>query len=256
MPTIAELMTRRVQVVGPEESLQRAAQLMDEFNVGALPVCSGTMLLGMVTDRDIALRGAAAGLPPEAGCVSDVMSPAPRCCADGDDAGHVMRRMGQAQLRRMPVLDRRQRLVGIVSLGDLATRLPATGDASDACAALLREISAPAQPGGEPAAPRSTPQEARAMKDRPPQRRQAQADTTPSRAYQREPRLPHEHDESSESQQTTNEDAKAAGAQAARDVRGGLVDTDRGPVLERLNQQSFPPSARPQPRRKAGGGGR
>src|SRR5689334_16175101 len=106
-------MTTSVEVVGPEETLQRAAQLMLELDVGALPVCNGRLLLGMVTDRDIAVRGVAAGLAPTAGCVSDVMTLETRWCTADQDVDEVMKTMGEAQVRRLPVVDAGNRLVGI-----------------------------------------------------------------------------------------------------------------------------------------------
>jgi len=122
MPTVSDIMTTSVQVVGPEETLQRAAQLMLDLDVGALPVCNGKQLLGMVTDRDITVRGVAAGLAPNEGCVSDVMTADAQWCSEDQDTEEVMRLMGEAQVRRMPVINLDKELVGIVSLGDLALR--------------------------------------------------------------------------------------------------------------------------------------
>jgi len=122
MPTVSDIMTTSVQVVGPEETLQRAAQLMLDLDVGALPVCNGKQLLGMVTDRDITVRGVAAGLAPNEGCVSDVMTADAQWCTEDQDTEEVMRLMGEAQVRRMPVINIDKELVGIVSLGDLALR--------------------------------------------------------------------------------------------------------------------------------------
>lgn len=120
MPIASDLMSTHVQVVEPQETLQRAAQLMRELDVGSLPVCTGRRLVGMVTDRDIAVRGVAAGLAPGHGCVSDVMSPRAACCTVDQDALELMRMMGDYQLRRLPVVNADRELVGIVSLGDLA----------------------------------------------------------------------------------------------------------------------------------------
>jgi CBS domain-containing protein len=145
MPTIAEIMTRDVQVIGPEDSLKQAAQLMDQLNVGSLPVCNGSVLLGMVTDRDITVRGTAAGADPKHACVSDVMSHRAHVCTVDQDADDVLRLMSRLQVRRVPVLDASRRLVGIVSLGDLATRQPASVE--DA----VRDISSPSEPDGGPA---------------------------------------------------------------------------------------------------------
>ena len=102
---VSEIMTTDVQMIGPQETLQHAAQLMDQLNVGALPVCDGRRLLGMVTDRDITVRGTAAGLAPDATCVSDVMSSGTEWCTEDQDTEEVMRVMGDAQVRRLPVIN-------------------------------------------------------------------------------------------------------------------------------------------------------
>jgi CBS domain-containing protein len=140
MPRIAEVMTRDVEVVRPDESLQRAAQMMDELNVGALPVCDGKKLIGMITDRDITVRATAAGLSPDDTKVSDVMTEQTRWCTESETTEDVMRKMSDVQIRRLPVLNDANELVGIVSLGDLATRQ--AGHIDEA----LREISSPSEP--------------------------------------------------------------------------------------------------------------
>lgn len=140
MPNVAEIMTTDVQVIGPQETLQLAAQLMDQLDVGSLPVCDGRRLLGMVTDRDITVRGTAAGLAPAEACVSDVMSTGTEWCTEDQDTEEVMRQMGYAQVRRLPVINLDRELVGIVSIGDLATRQPGPVDQA------VREISEPSEP--------------------------------------------------------------------------------------------------------------
>ena len=140
MPKISEVMTRGVEVIGPDESLHHAAQLMDELNVGALPVCSGDQLVGMITDRDITVRATAAGLDPDETCVSEVMTEQTRWCTVDQTTDEVMKQMGDVQIRRLPVLDANKKIVGIVSLGDLATRQ--SGHVDEA----LREISSPSEP--------------------------------------------------------------------------------------------------------------
>lgn len=137
---VSEIMTTEVQMIGPQETLQHAAQLMDRLDVGALPVCDGRRLLGMVTDRDITVRGTAAGLKPEAACVSDVMTAGTQWCTEDQDTAEVMRVMGEAQVRRLPVINADRELVGIVSLGDLATKQPGHVDRA------VREISTPSEP--------------------------------------------------------------------------------------------------------------
>ncbi|KQV61186.1 hypothetical protein ASC95_01670 [Pelomonas sp. Root1217] len=137
MSTIAEIMSTHVRTIQPQESLRRAAQCMQELDVGALPVCDGERLLGMLTDRDITVRGIADGLNPDQACVSDIMSPEVQTCTADQDAEDAKRLMGARQLRRLPVVDKNGHLVGIVSLGDLAVRESGHIDRA------LREISAP-----------------------------------------------------------------------------------------------------------------
>jgi len=143
MPRISEVMTRGVEVVRPDESLQHAAQLMDELNIGALPVCDGARIVGMITDRDITVRATAAGLPPGETCVSEVMTAQTRWCTQNESTDDVMKQMGDVQIRRLPVLNEDNELVGIVSLGDLATRQ--SGHVDEA----LRDISWPSEPDRE-----------------------------------------------------------------------------------------------------------
>jgi CBS domain-containing protein len=143
--TVDQIMTTDVQTIGPQASLQSAAQLMDQLNVGSLPVCDGGRLLGMVTDRDITVRGTAAGLSPTTACVSEVMSGTPQWCTREQDVSEVLRLMGDEQVRRLPVLDERRELVGIVALGDLATKQ------GQGVQLTLREISTPSEPDGGPA---------------------------------------------------------------------------------------------------------
>ena len=139
MLKISDFMTRNVQVVRPDESLQRAAQVMDELNVGSLPVCDKSGLVGIITDRDITVRATAAGLS-SATCVSDVMTERARWCTGEQTVQEAMRQMADVQIRRLPVIDAQRRVVGIVSLGDLATRHQGH------VAAALRRISDPSMP--------------------------------------------------------------------------------------------------------------
>jgi CBS domain-containing protein len=140
MSTVAEIMTRGVEVVSPDDTLQRAARAMDELNVGALPVCRGKTLIGMITDRDITVRATAAGLKPGEAHVSDAMTAQTRWCTEDESTEEVLREMSEAQIRRLPVVGRNGELVGIVSLGDLATRQ------SEHIDTALRAISSPSQP--------------------------------------------------------------------------------------------------------------
>ena len=141
MATIADLMTPEPITVRPDDSVQHAARLMDELNVGALPVCDGEQLIGIVTDRDITVRAIAAGLHPAITAVDLVMSDRVRSCTLWQSPDEVLQQMARVQIRRLPVLDDEARLVGIVALGDLAAR-----HSSDAVEDTLRRISTPAQP--------------------------------------------------------------------------------------------------------------
>jgi CBS domain-containing protein len=142
MSRISEIMTRDVRVVAPHESLQRVAQLMDELNIGALPACDGQQLIGLITDRDIVVRAVSAGMPVDSTPVSDVMTAHVQWCYEDEDVDEVMDRMRDVQIRRVPVLNRREELVGMVSLGDLATRSTDEREVKD----TLEGISQPSQP--------------------------------------------------------------------------------------------------------------
>ena len=136
---ISEIMSRDVKVASPETSLRDAAEEMARIGAGALPVCDGAQLLGMVTDRDIVVRGLAKGLGPDSS-VTQVMTQGVEYCFEDDDLTEVADKMASSQIRRIPVVDRDKNLVGIVSLGDLAREAkPATSGEA------LEEIS---QPGG------------------------------------------------------------------------------------------------------------
>ena len=119
---ISEVMTRKVVIASPDDSLQRAAELMDDIDAGFLPVGENDRLVGMVTDRDITVRATAAGLAPEECTVRDVMSPDVKYVFEDQTVEEVARTMGGLQVRRLPVLSREKRLVGVVSLGDLALK--------------------------------------------------------------------------------------------------------------------------------------
>ena len=131
---VREAMSRDVKTVDPDQALQDAARIMLDTDVGALPVGENDKLVGMITDRDIAVRGVAAGKPPTAR-VREVMSQEVRYCFEDEDTAHVARNMGEQQIRRLPVVDRSKRLVGILSLADLATSAK-TGQATAALSGI------------------------------------------------------------------------------------------------------------------------
>lgn len=121
MQRISDIMTRDVMSISPNESIRRAAQMMDELNVGAIPVCDGQKLVGMVTDRDITIRATSAGLGPDDTEVQQVMSHDVRYCFDDQEVEVVMDQMRDVQIRRLPVMDHAtHNMVGIVSPGDQA----------------------------------------------------------------------------------------------------------------------------------------
>ena len=117
---IREAMTPEVRTVSPESTLKEAAKMMMQIDAGVLPVGQGDRLIGMVTDRDIAVRGIALGKGPDA-TVGEVMTNEVKYCFEDEDVVDVAENMADLQVRRLPVLSREKRLVGIVSLADIAT---------------------------------------------------------------------------------------------------------------------------------------
>ena len=137
MRNISEVMTTDVQVVRPDETVQIAARFMADLDVGAIPVCDGTRLQGMITDRDITIRATAEGRGGDTP-VRDVMTTDVVWCTEDDNTQDVLERMSDAQVRRIPVVDHDRNLVGIVALGDLAIEDVENVDEA------LRDISMPA----------------------------------------------------------------------------------------------------------------
>src|SRR6266545_3140011 len=116
---ISSVMSRDVQLIKPDDTIRSAAALMKKIDAGLLPVTENDKLVGMITDRDIAIRGVAEGKGPDAK-VRDAMSPEVKYCFEDEDVTHVAENMAELQVRRLPVMNRDKRLVGIVSLADLA----------------------------------------------------------------------------------------------------------------------------------------
>jgi len=116
---VSEVMTRDVETVRPDEPVQQAASFMLSADAGSIPVIDGDRLIGMITDRDIAVRGVAKGYGPDTP-VRELMTDDIVCVREEDDVDEVASKMSQAQVRRLPVIDENQRLCGIVSLGDLS----------------------------------------------------------------------------------------------------------------------------------------
>ena len=141
MTKVSEVMTRGVRTMTPNESIVQAAQAMEALDVGSLPVCDGQSLVGLVTDRDIVVRGVAQGRSPNDTPLSEVMSQEVCWCFEDQSVDEVAQQMQEAQIRRMPVVDREKHLVGMLALGDIATK------ASDVEAGrALGDISEPSSP--------------------------------------------------------------------------------------------------------------
>src|SRR5690348_11223371 len=140
---VFDVMTKGAECVRPEATVQQAAGRMKALDVGALPVCGADdRLAGMLTDRDITLRSVAEGHDPRADRVMDVMSPGIVYCFDDQDVTEAADLMREKQIRRLPVLNRDKRLVGIVSLGDLAVH----AGQNELLGETLKEVSRPAVP--------------------------------------------------------------------------------------------------------------
>ena len=116
---VSEAMTRDVRVANPDQSIREAAQMMVDLDAGALPVGAEDRLIGMITDRDIAIRGVAKGRTPDTP-VRDVMTADVKYCFEDEEIENVARNMGEIQVRRLPVVNREKRLVGIIAIADLA----------------------------------------------------------------------------------------------------------------------------------------
>ena len=137
---VSDAMTPEVQLCTPDDTIKDAAQAMAALGVGLLPVTDNDRLVGMISDRDIAVRGIGMGRGPEAR-VGDVMTADVKYCYEDQDLNEVSANMGDIQVRRLPVLDRSKRLVGIIALGDIALM-----QGGDGTGVTLSRIS---RPGGQ-----------------------------------------------------------------------------------------------------------
>ena len=142
---VSEAMSRDVCIVDPDQSIQDAAKAMRDLDIGVLPVGEDDRLVGMITDRDIAVRAVAADLRPSTP-VREVMTEDVKYCYEDEDTEHVADNMGEQQLRRLPVLNRAKRLVGILSLGDIAV-IEGGLPAGEAVAGISRPGGAHSQTG-------------------------------------------------------------------------------------------------------------
>lgn len=137
---ISEILTPNPQCISPETTLTMAAQKMKSLDVGMLPICENDRLVGTLTDRDITIRSVASGANPNTTTVRDAMTRKIVYCFDDEDVEDAAELMEQKQIRRLPVLSRSKRLVGIVSLGDLAVRTQREKLAGE----VLERVSEPA----------------------------------------------------------------------------------------------------------------
>ena len=117
---VKDIMTKGVEVVRPDATLQEAATKMRSLDIGPLPVCDGDKMIGMLTDRDITVRATAEGLDPKQTKVREVMSKEVIALQEDQDAKEAAELMQTRQIRRLPIVSRDKRLVGMFSLGDLA----------------------------------------------------------------------------------------------------------------------------------------
>lgn len=135
---VKEVMTASAEVARPGMSIRDVAEVMRSYDIGMVPVCDGEKLVGMVSDRDITIRAVAAGCDPATTSVEDVMTPEVAYVLEDQDVEDAASTMEERQVRRLPVLNAEKRLVGIVSLGDLAMK---TGD-SERVGEALEEVAA------------------------------------------------------------------------------------------------------------------
>jgi CBS domain-containing protein len=130
-------MTREVRLVRPQQTIREAARLMAEFDIGAVPVEDNDKLVGMITDRDIAVRAVAQGLSAETE-IRNVMTSEIKYCFEDQSIDEVTRNMADERIRRLPVVNRDKRLVGILSLGDVALEDGALDEAAEALGGISR----------------------------------------------------------------------------------------------------------------------
>jgi len=138
---VTEIMTKSPRTVTAETNVKEAARLMQQDDVGMLPVVAGDRLVGVVTDRDLAIRVVADGRDPNACKVSDVMSADVRTCRENDDVDDVMDLMGREQVRRVPIVDDRGALVGVVAQADVVLQAKSDRKAEK----TVEKISKPAR---------------------------------------------------------------------------------------------------------------
>ena len=133
---VSEAMTATVCMAYPDQTVEEAARLMCDADIGCLPVRDDDRLVGMITDRDIAVRAVGCGMGPKTP-VREVMTKEVKYCFEDEDLDHVAQNMGDQQIRRLPVLNRSKQLVGVLALGDMAI-MDGSGSAGDALSRISR----------------------------------------------------------------------------------------------------------------------
>lgn|SRR5262249_9352904 len=137
---ISEIMSRDVAIAAPTDSIQKIAQKMVEIDAGIIPVGEKDRLVGMITDRDMVVRAIAKGKSPGKCTGRDVMSPDVKYCYEDETLEDAARNMATLQVKRLPVLNRDKRLVGIVSLGDLACEPEADESSKEALLGISQPV--------------------------------------------------------------------------------------------------------------------
>ena len=135
---VSECMTRDVSTISPDRTIRDAAKLMASKDVGCIPVGEDDKLVGMITDRDIAIRAVCEGRSPETP-IREIMTGELMYCFEDEDVNHVARNMGDIQVRRLPVMSRDKRLVGIIALGDIACGATSKRLVGEALSGISRE---------------------------------------------------------------------------------------------------------------------
>lgn len=138
---IRDIMTRQVELVSPNTPLKEAARMMRDADIGFLPVGENDRLVGTLTDRDIAIRAVADGKDPNSAKVSDAMTPEIAYAFEDQDSSEAAQIMSEKQIRRLPIINRDKRLVGVLAIGDLATK---TGD-DDLVGQTVQDVSEPSK---------------------------------------------------------------------------------------------------------------
>src|SRR5690242_13503462 len=134
---VKEAMHKGVEWVGPDTPVIELAKLMRKHDVGAIPIGENDLLIGMVTDRDIVCKGVADGsFDPGRATARDVMTPGIHCCSDDDDLAKAVRHMEELKVRRLPVINKSKRMIGILSLGDVSRSAP-----NDLLSEILKSVS-------------------------------------------------------------------------------------------------------------------